>query len=228
MSAYFSVILDFVGAHPHYAIIAIFVLAWSEAIPVVGTVVPGSTLIIAVSALAAVAEINPFYLVAAAFAGAVAGDALSFWIGSHYHGHVLAIWPLNRYPQFIARSRAFITKYGITSVFLARFTAIVRAFVPLLAGVLRMRADKFYVANVLSALVWAPLHVFPGVLAAFALKLLGAGREHLVPIVLVCTVVLALGSGFLHGWYHKRPPRSWLFSLGRWPLTLSSRPPSER
>ena len=139
MSSYFSIILDFVGAHPYYAIITILLLAWSEAIPVVGTVVPGSTLIIAVSALAAGAEVNPLYLVLAAFAGAVAGDASSFWIGSRYHEHALSVWPLNRYPQFIARSQAFINKYGIASVFLARFTAVVRAFVPLLAGVLRMR-----------------------------------------------------------------------------------------
>lgn len=218
MSSYFSIILDFVGAHPYYAIITILLLAWSEAIPVVGTVVPGSTLIIAVSALAAGAEVNPLYLVLAAFAGAVAGDASSFWIGSRYHERALSVWPLNRYPQFIARSQAFINKYGIASVFLARFTAVVRAFVPLLAGVLRMRADKFYVANVLSALIWAPLHVFPGVLAAFVISILGAGREHLVPIVLGGAIALALASGFLHGWYHKRPAGLWPFSLGKWPV----------
>jgi membrane protein DedA with SNARE-associated domain len=218
MSSYFSIVLDFVGAHPQYAIVAIFVLAWSESIPVVGTVVPGSTLIIAVSALAAGAGINPWYLVVAALGGAVAGDASAFWIGSGYHERVLSMWPLDRYPQFIARSRDFITKYGIASVFLARFTAIVRAFVPLLAGVLRMRADKFYVANVLSALVWAPIHVFPGVLAAFVVKIVGAGREHLVPIVMAGTIVLVLASGFLHGWAHKRPPRLWPFSFGKWPI----------
>jgi membrane protein DedA with SNARE-associated domain len=218
MSSYFSIVLDFVGAHPHYAIFAIFVLAWSEAIPVIGTVVPGSTLIIGVSALAAGAGINPWYLVVAALGGAVAGDASSFWIGSRYHERVLSMWPLDRYPQLIEGSRAFITKYGIASVFLARFTAVVRAFVPLLAGVLRMRADKFYAANILSAVVWAPIHVFPGVLAAFALKIVGAGREHLVPIIMIGTVVLVLTAGFLQGWLHKRPPRLWPFGVGSWPL----------
>jgi hypothetical protein len=54
-------------------------------------------------------------------------------------------------------------------VFLARFTAVVRAFVPLLAGVLKMSTGHFYVANILSALVWAPMHVFPGVLVGWAI-----------------------------------------------------------
>ena len=218
MSSYFSAIVDFVGANPQYAIIAIFLLAWSEAIPVVGTIVPGSTLIIAISALAAGADVNALYLVLAAIAGAVAGDASSFWIGSKYHEQALLIWPLKRYPQLIARSQAFINKYGIASVFLARFTAVVRAFVPLVAGVLRMPAGKFYAANVVSALVWAPLHVFPGVLVAFMLGLLGAGREHLVPIVIAGVAILSLAFGFMHGWVHRRPARLLPRSLGRWPL----------
>ena len=65
------------------------------------------------------------------------------------------------------------------SVFLARFTAVVRAFVPLLAGVLHMSPRHFYVANILSALVWAPVHVFPGVLLAIAVSFAGRSAEHL-------------------------------------------------
>jgi membrane protein DedA with SNARE-associated domain len=218
MSAYFSKIIDLVGAYPQYAIVAIFLLAWSEAIPVLGTIVPGSTLIIAISALAAGADVSAIYLVLAAIAGAVAGDALAFWIGHRYHQAALLIWPLKRYPQLIERSKAFIHKYGIASVFLARFTAIVRAFVPLVAGVLRMPSGKFYAANIASALVWGPLHVFPGVLAAFVLSILGAGRAQLFPIIVTAVVLLSAGSGFMHGWAQKRPGRLLPLSLGGWPL----------
>jgi len=41
-------------------------LAWSEAIPIVGTVVPGSTLIIGISALATGADVSSVHLVFAA------------------------------------------------------------------------------------------------------------------------------------------------------------------
>jgi membrane protein DedA with SNARE-associated domain len=51
MTSYFSWLVDFVRAHPPYVFTAVFLLALSEAIPLVGTVVPGSTLIIAISAL---------------------------------------------------------------------------------------------------------------------------------------------------------------------------------
>jgi membrane protein DedA with SNARE-associated domain len=179
MSAYFERLVDFVGAHPQLSFFAVFLLALSEAVPVVGTVVPGSTLILAISALATTAGINPWGLLVAAVLGAIAGDGFSFWLGHHYHRQILSGWPLNRFPWLIERSAHFIRKYGITSVFLARFTAVVRAFVPLLAGVLRMSSSHFYVANILSALVWAPMHVFPGVLLGLAIALGGAHAPEL-------------------------------------------------
>jgi membrane protein DedA with SNARE-associated domain len=78
MTSYFAEIVNFVGVHPHYAFTAIFLLALSEAIPVIGTVVPGSTLIVGISALATGADVNPWLLLVAAIGGAIAGDGLSF------------------------------------------------------------------------------------------------------------------------------------------------------
>jgi membrane protein DedA with SNARE-associated domain len=148
MTSYFEWLVDFVGAHPQLSFLAVFLLALSEAVPVIGTVVPGSTLILAISALATTVGITPWALLVAAVLGAIAGDGFSFWLGHRYRRQILSGWPLNRFPWLIERSAQFIRKYGITSVFLARFTAVVRAFVPLLAGILRMSSRHFYVANI--------------------------------------------------------------------------------
>ena len=179
MTSHFERLVDFVGAHPQLSFLAVFLLALSEAVPVIGTVVPGSTLILAISALATTAGITPWALLVAAVLGAIAGDGFSFWLGHRYHRQILNGWPLNRFPWLIERSAQFIRKYGITSVFLARFTAVVRAFVPLLAGIMRMSSRQFYVANILSALVWAPMHVFPGVLLGLAIAFGGAHAPQL-------------------------------------------------
>ena len=89
MESYFSALVDFVSAHPHYAHITVFLLALSEAIPVVGTIVPGSTLVVAVSALATSADVNPWILLIAATTGAIAGDGFSFWLGQRYREKIL-------------------------------------------------------------------------------------------------------------------------------------------
>ena len=199
MTSYFSGFVDFVGVHPRYALSAVFLLALSEAIPVIGTVVPGSTLIVGISALAAGANVNPWLLLVAATVGAIAGDGLSFWLGQRYHREVLLGWPLNRYPRLIDRSEAFINRYGVASVFLARFTAVVRAFVPLVAGILRMSPRQFYAANILSALAWAPAHVFPGVLLAMAITLAGASTEQLTVLIITGLIVVSAACRFLPG-----------------------------
>jgi len=205
ITPYFQGLIDFVGSHPHFALIAVFLLALSEAIPVVGTVVPGSTTIVGISALATTADINPWLLLVAATAGAIAGDGLSFWLGKRYHQEILRRWPLNRYPQLIKRSEAFIKRYGIASVFLARFTAVVRAFVPLLAGVVRMSPPHFYAANLISALVWAPIHVFPGVLLAWAIRFAGSTVEQLILLVLAALVLGSAVWGLLRARSRARP-----------------------
>jgi membrane protein DedA with SNARE-associated domain len=205
MTDYFTHITDFIATHPHYAVTAVFLLALSEAIPLVGIVVPGSTLIIAISAFATGAGMNPWPLLVAAVAGAIVGDGFSFWLGQRYHREILQIWPLRRYPQFIHRSEAFIQRYGGGSVFLARFAAVVRAFVPLVAGVLQMSPRQFYLANVLSALAWAPAHVFPGVLLALAIKLTGASGGRLVLYLAASVIVLSIGVWSLRQYIERHP-----------------------
>jgi membrane protein DedA with SNARE-associated domain len=202
MTAYFAGIIDFIGGHPHYALKAIFLLALSEAIPLVGTAVPGSTLIIGICALATDAHLNPWPLLGAAIVGAIFGDGLSFWLGRRYHREILLRWPLNRYPQFISRSEAFIKTYGAASVFLARFVAVVRAFVPLVAGILGMSSRQFYVANILSALAWAPAHVFPGVLLGMALSVAGLSPGRLAILLIVGLIaVWAAGQAAALTWH---------------------------
>ena len=194
--SYFNALIDFVGSHPQFAVIAVLLLALSEAVPVIGTVVPGSTLILAISALATTADVKPWLLVAAVV-GAIAGDGLSFWLGYRYRREILRGWPVNRFPRLIESSARFIGRHGVTSVFLARFTAVVRAFVPLVAGILRMSSPHFYVANVLSALIWAPIHIFPGVWAGMAISLTGPNGTKLILLVLGA---LVLGSIAWHVW----------------------------
>jgi membrane protein DedA with SNARE-associated domain len=209
MSSYLAEVFDFFATHPHYAYWAVFLLALSEAIPIVGTVVPGSTLVLAISALAAKADINAWLLLVAAIGGCIAGDGFSFWLGQHYHQEILRYWPLNRFPRFIARSESFFNRYGAASVFLARFTAVVRAFVPLIAGILRMPAGQFYAANILSAVIWAPAHVFPGLLFGILVSLAGYGAQEIVVFVIAAMIL---------GWALFRAVR-WYLDRGilRWP-----------
>lgn len=190
MTSLFSAVTGFIASHPHFAYAAVFVLALSESIPIIGVVVPGSAVILAISALVPSGVVTLWPLFIAATMGAIIGDGLSFWFGHRYHREILGVWPLNRYPELIARSEAFFSRHGDKSVFLARFTPGVRAFIPLVAGMLRMPARRFYAANVASALAWAPSHILPGVLIGASFGLLGAAAKPLAVLFVILVVAL--------------------------------------
>jgi undecaprenyl-diphosphatase len=211
LASFVSSITAFITAHPHLAYAAVLLLALSESIPVLGVVVPGSAVIVALGALVPTGAVTLWPLLIAAVAGAIMGDGVSYWIGHRYHRAVLDFGPLHRYAKLIVRSEAFFARHGAKSVFLARFTPGVRAFVPLMAGILQMSPLRFYVANLLSALIWAPAHVLSGVLVGSAITVFGAAAKPL-GILVVLLLVLTWATVHIVRFALRRGPP--LFSAG--------------
>nr|WP_233285989.1 DedA family protein [Bradyrhizobium brasilense] len=161
--------IAFVSAHAWLAYLTLFLAALLEAVPVVGSLVPGSTIILALSALVPGGELKLLPVLAAAAAGAMLGDGTAYLIGHRSQREILSAWPLSNYPRVVAQSEAFFNRWGVLAVFFARFVPPIRAFVPITAGALGMPPARFYAVNVPAILLWAPAHVLPGVLAVTAL-----------------------------------------------------------
>jgi membrane-associated protein len=136
---------------------------------VVGSVIPGSTIIFALSALVPGGELKLEWVLVAATAGALLGDGSAFWIGHRAQRKILSAWPMSNYPRVIAQSEEFFNRWGALAVFFARFVPPIRAFVPITAGALGMPPLRFFAVNIPAVLLWAPAHVLPGVLAINAL-----------------------------------------------------------
>ncbi len=169
MASYIDPLIAFVSAHAWLAYLTLFLAALLEAVPVVGSVIPGSTVILALSALVPGGELTLQWVLAAAIAGALIGDGSAFCVGHRNQHEMLSSWPLSRYPSIIAQSEAFFRRWGIWAVFFARFVPPIRAFVPVTAGALGMAPVQFFAANVPAVLLWALAHILPGVLAISAL-----------------------------------------------------------
>jgi membrane protein DedA with SNARE-associated domain len=169
VASYLDSLIAFVSAHAWLAYLTLFLAALLEAVPVIGSLIPGSTIILALSALVPGGELKLWAVLAAAIAGAVIGDGSAFWIGHRSQREILNVWPLTNYPGVMARSEAFFHSRGWLAVFFARFVAPIRAFVPVTAGALGMPPLHFYAVNIPAILLWALAHVLPGVLAISAL-----------------------------------------------------------
>src|SRR5258707_14556010 len=81
VASFFDPLIAFVSTHAGLAYLTLFLAALLEAVPVVGSVIPGSTIILALSALIPGGELQLEWVLAAAIAGAILGDGSAFWIG---------------------------------------------------------------------------------------------------------------------------------------------------
>jgi membrane protein DedA with SNARE-associated domain len=158
-----------VASNPGEALAIAFLASIIEAVAIVGTFLPGTVILMAVAGTAAVAghSMVPFLLVA--ILGAVIGDGVSYWVGRRYHGHLRLVWPFSRRPELLESAERFFRRYGVASVALCRFIPVLRSNVPLCAGMANMPRRPFFTANIASALVWAPTHIYPAQLAGLSL-----------------------------------------------------------
>lgn len=196
MASYIDQLIAFVSANAWLAYLTLFLAALLEAVPVVGSVIPGSTIILALSALVPGGDLRIEWVLAAAIAGALLGDGSAYWIGHRTQREILSSWPLSNYPRVIAQSEAFFHRWGALAVFFARFVPPIRAFVPITAGALGMPPLRFFSVNVPAVLLWALAHVLPGVLAVSMLHEY-AGLPHHAGLARYYWILAVVGGALL-------------------------------
>ncbi len=170
-----NTVVDLVALHPGAALAIVFFAAVIEAVAVLGILVPGTPILMAVAGAAAMAGQPMLPFLALSVVGAVMGDSLSFWVGKRFSVRLHGVWPFSHRPALMANATGFFNRYGIHSVALCRFVPVLRSTVPLVAGMAGMRQSRFITANVASALVWAPVHIYPAQLAGLSLDRLRNG-----------------------------------------------------
>ncbi len=194
-------------AHPDAILIAIFLTSLIEAVAVIGTLVPAVPMLFVLTVLAAHAEISLLPLFLTGMAGAMAGDSISYALGQNFQHRIHTFWPFNRNPDWLQRSEDFVRKHGGKSIIFGRFIGPLRAFIPMAAGIFRMRPVYFLWMNFLSAMAWAPTHLLPGYSLGAATAhdwMPGRAQLLLLGALLIIVAVLTWLLPALAGWRHRR------------------------
>lgn len=211
-------IVTFVREHEEWAAPVAFLVAFGESFAFLSLIIPGTAILAGIAALLAASGIEAHVLAPAIIAAGLGGSlgyATSFWIGRYFKDSVPHIWPFTTRPHLITQAEEFFETYGAFGVFLGHFFGPVRAVIPVVAGMFRMRELPFQIANVISAFIWAVgiigpafyLVTFKDEVIAFlaahqyavatVLFLLALANSIPRPILFVPTLVLVLGLGTL-------------------------------
>ncbi|HEX4045528.1 MAG TPA: DedA family protein, partial [Gammaproteobacteria bacterium] len=185
MSDIVGPILQWLNANPEWAGFATFVISAAESVAIIGTIVPGTITMTAIGALAGAGIIPLWATIFWAILGAVFGDGISYWMGYYFKDRLHRIWPFHNNPGLLQKGEMFVHKYGVMSVFIGRFVGPVRALVPMIAGMLGMKPVQFTVANITSAIGWAPIYMLPGIM-------LGAASLELPPDIAIQVMLVLL------------------------------------
>jgi membrane protein DedA with SNARE-associated domain len=181
---------ELIRSHAMWAIPIVGIIAFGESLAIVGLLIPATAILLLIGTLIGAGILDPIPVLVATIVGAVLGDAVSYYIGRYFGPTIVHRWPLNKHRRSVARARLFFRRFGVVSVFLGRFFGPVRSTIPLVAGIVQMGHTKFQIANVASAVVWAPAMLAPGYLTAQGVGEMGPLSEgHWIGLFAVVTVV---------------------------------------
>lgn len=179
--------LAWASAHPGWLLLAGFLLAFLEALALVGIVLPGIFMLFVLGALVGWNPPQLAMLGTAVMAGAIAGDGVSFWLGRRYRDRLRTAWPFATRRHWLDNAEQFIHSHGGKSVFIGRFVGPLRPVVPLVAGSLGMPAAMFVPRMLIACAMWTPLMLLPGAIFGESLALAAefGGRLTLLLAVVV-------------------------------------------
>jgi membrane protein DedA with SNARE-associated domain/membrane-associated phospholipid phosphatase len=191
-SAWFDSTVAWIGAHPQAAGALIFLIAFCDALIVVGAIVPALPLLFAIGVLIGLGELSGPYAVVCAALGAILGDGLSYWIGRRWGSGLRNSWPFNKYPQLLDRGETLFRRNAIKSILVARYVGPVRPFVPAIAGISRMPLRRYLPISILAGISWAAIFLAPGWIFGASYDAVAAVADKLALVLLGLFAMLAL------------------------------------
>lgn len=144
--------LEYSFSHWGYWTVLVGIMLESAGIPI-----PGETILIIASTLAASThQLNIFIVAAIAIAAATGGDNVGFAVGRHAGRPLLLRYRhlFHISSEVIHKGEQLVQRRGAVAIFFARFIAGLRFLAGPLAGMLHMPWRRFLIFNALGAIAW--------------------------------------------------------------------------
>lgn len=144
-----------------YGYLGIFVIVFLES--GIFFALPGDSLLFTAGLMASIVGLNLYFLIPLIFAGTFLGGIAGYFIGVN-------IERLRQYSFFrkilkqehIKLAHNFFEKHGMAAILFSRFVPIVRTFMPIVAGVARMKYSLFIRYSLISSLLWSTIITLSG------------------------------------------------------------------
>jgi membrane protein DedA with SNARE-associated domain len=180
--------------HLHGPVIYIVVaaLVFGEAALFFGFVFPGETAIVVAGVLASQHRVSLPILLVVIVVSAVIGDSVGYEIGRRFGDRLLDMKALRKHREKVTKAQDLLRRRGALAVFIGRFTALLRAMMPALAGSARMPYGRFLIFNALGGITWGVGFTIGGYLAGTAFEHVAQWAGRVLAIVVAAAAVVAV------------------------------------
>ncbi len=132
----------------------LFLIVFAESGVPIGFIFPGDSLLFVAGLLASQGIFSIVPLLCITTSAAIIGDSVGYATGAYAGPKLFSGTGFFFNERTVTRTQAFYEKYGASALILARFVPAVRTFVPIFAGVARMRYRTFLTYNVVGGVLW--------------------------------------------------------------------------
>ena len=175
-----------------YAVVA--ALVFGETALFLGFVIPGETAVVIGGVLASRGRVSLPLLIVVVVAAAIIGPLVGYEVGRRMGGRVVASRFLRKLSGTVEKATRTLNARGPAAVLIGRFTAVLRALMPALAGTARMPYRTFAVYNAIGGIVWGAGYTLLGYLAGSAYAVIerrvGTGLAIAIAVLVVAAVAV--------------------------------------
>jgi membrane protein DedA with SNARE-associated domain len=169
----------------------IFVVTAMEAVPLVGSFVPGHALIILAGIFAKIGVLNVYLVISVSVFGAIVGDIVAFLLGRKYgYGFLIRF---GKYfflkEEHLERAKQVMVIHTGKTLIIGRFSPVTRALTPFLAGASGVHINRFWFFNIIGCILWAVSSVILGYIFGASYEFIS---QYLGRFILIATIISIL------------------------------------
>jgi len=180
---------------------ASFLLSYGYIAVFIGTFLEGETILVMAGFAAHSGYLNLYWVIGIAIIGSFLGDQLFFYLGARFGWRIL-----NRFPTLKPRAdrvHVLLDRYHLPLILGVRFMYGLRIVGPLVIGMSSVNWLRFFVLNLLGAIVWAWLIGGAGYLFGHALELMLADLQHYEEMFLMLIVLAGMAVWLGYRWRNR-------------------------
>jgi len=176
------------------AYLVVAALVFGETALFFGFVLPAEIAVVLGGVLASRGRVSLPLLMLIVVAAAISGPLIGYEVGRRMGGRVIGSRFLRRVSGTVEKGASALNSRGAIAVLVGRFTAVLRALMPALAGTARMPYRTFVLYNAVGGVIWGIGYCLLGYLAGSAYaaveRQVGAGFAIAIAALVVAALVI--------------------------------------